>query len=95
MDPRCLKYGDEEQVGGNMIKQMVDLKSGIEKEEAKEITKTIKEAKLKVDVQIQDDQVRVNSKSIDELQAVMALLRGKVDSFFALLSECRAALRSP
>ena len=44
---------------------------------AKEITKTIKEAKLKVSASIQGDQLRVSSKSKDELQAVIALLKGK------------------
>jgi len=81
IDPRCLKYNPEEQVSGNMLKQMVDLKAGIEKEEAKEITRAIKDSKLKVDAQIQGDQVRVNSKSIDELQAVIALLKGKEFKF--------------
>ena len=49
----------------------------MEKEEAKEVTKAIKDAKLKVQVEIQGDQVRVISKSIDELQATIAMLKGK------------------
>jgi hypothetical protein len=77
VDLRCLKYEKEEQASGNIIRQMVSLKSGIDKEEAKEITKAIKDSKLKVQAQIQDEQVRVTSKSIDELQATMSMLRGK------------------
>ena len=50
---------------------------GIDKEIAKDINKLIKESKLKVQAQIVDDKVRVTSKSIDELQATMSLVKGK------------------
>ena len=53
------------------------LKEGIDRETAKKIVKEIKETKLKVQPQIQDDQVRVTGKKIDDLQAVMAHLKGK------------------
>ncbi|MBQ5659460.1 MAG: DUF520 family protein, partial [Peptococcaceae bacterium] len=43
----------------------------------KKITKDIKESKLKVQTQLQDDQVRVSGKKIDDLQAVIALLKSK------------------
>lgn len=81
IDIRCLKYNPEEAASGNILKQSVDLKAGIEKEEAKEITKAIKESKLKVEAQIQGDQVRVTGKNIDDLQSVIALLKGKSMSF--------------
>ena len=68
IDLRSLKYGKEEVASGNMIRQSVDLKSGLGKEETKEVTKLLKELKLKVTAQIQDEQVRITSKSIDELQ---------------------------
>lgn len=77
VDLRCLKYEAEEQASGNIIRQVVNLRSGIEKEDAKEITKAIKESKLKVQAQIQDEQVRVTGKNIDDLQAAMAMLRTK------------------
>jgi uncharacterized protein YajQ (UPF0234 family) len=75
VDLRALKYGKEESGSGGILRQTIDLKSGIDKEEAKEVMKAIKDSKLKVQAQIQDEQVRVTSKSIDELQATMSLLR--------------------
>ena len=65
----------ENALGGN-AKQTVKIQQGIPADKAKEITKTIKEAKLKVTASIQGDQLRVCSKSKDELQAVIALLKG-------------------
>jgi uncharacterized protein YajQ (UPF0234 family) len=75
IDLRALKYGKEETASGNILRQEIDLKNGLGKEEAKEITKKIKDSKLKVQAQIQDEQVRVTSKSIDELQATIAMLK--------------------
>ena len=76
VDMRCLKYGDEEPAGGNMIRQVVDLKSGLDREEAKEVTKLIKDSKLKVQAEIQDEQIRISGKKIDDLQSAMATIRG-------------------
>lgn len=75
VDLRALKYGKEESGSGGILRQTIDLKSGIDKEEAKEVMKAIKDSKLKVQAQIQDEQVRVTSKSIDDLQATIAMLR--------------------
>ncbi len=83
IDLRGLKYGKEEPGSGGVIRQTIDLKAGLEREEAKEIIKVIKDSKLKVQAQVQDDEVRVTSKSIDELQSTMSLLR-KHDLKFAL-----------
>jgi uncharacterized protein YajQ (UPF0234 family) len=70
-----LDYGKiESSLGGN-VKQVVTLKQGISKENAKKITTLIKDAKIKVQAQIQDDQVRVVGKNRDDLQAVIALLK--------------------
>ncbi len=66
----------EAALGGN-AKQTVKIQQGIPADKAKEITKVIKEEKLKVSASIQGDQLRVSSKSKDELQAVIALLKGK------------------
>lgn len=76
VDLKGLKYGKEVEASGNTIRQEIELKTGLGKEESKEVMKVIKEAKLKVTTQIQDEQVRVTSKSIDELQATIAKLRG-------------------
>ncbi len=75
---KALQFGKLEtgMVGGS-VKQVITLQNGIPSEKAKEITKSIKELKLKVQAQIQNDQVRVQAVKIDDLQAVMAFLRQK------------------
>ena len=75
VDLRFLKYGDEQEAGGTLIKQTVDLRSGLEKEDAKKITKKIKDSKMKIQAQIQDDQVRVSGKKIDDLQECIGMLK--------------------
>lgn len=77
IDLRALKFNPEEQASGNMLRQTVDLKANLEKEELKEVNKLIKDSKLKVTTETQGEQLRVVSKSIDELQATMSMLRGK------------------
>ena len=57
------------------LKQVINLQSGISKENAKIITKLIKESKLKVSAQIQDEQVRVTGAKIDDLQSVITLVK--------------------
>lgn len=61
-----------EPIGGMMLKMVGKIVQGIDKENAKEIVKSIKEMKAKAQAQIMDEQVRVTSKSIDELQLVIA-----------------------
>lgn len=62
---------------GGTVRQVVKVQHGIPSDKAKELVADIKKAKLKVTASIQADQVRVASRSKDELQAAMALLRGK------------------
>ena len=62
---------------GGTAKQEVKIQQGIPSDKAKEITKTITEAKLKVAASIQGDQLRVTSASKDALQQTIALLKGK------------------
>jgi cyclic-di-GMP-binding protein len=57
------------------VKQTVKIVSGIASEKAKEIVKAVKDAKLKVQVAIQGEQLRVTGKKKDDLQSVIALLR--------------------
>ncbi len=77
IDIKFLDFGPIEPAGGKLQRQTVKIKHGIEKEVAKEITKAIKDSKLKVQPQIMDDKVRVTSKSLDELQATMAFVKSK------------------
>jgi uncharacterized protein YajQ (UPF0234 family) len=72
---KYLDYGNIESALGGAVKQVVTLKQGISKENAKKITNLIKEKKLKVNTQIQDDQLRVVGKNRDDLQAIIQLLK--------------------
>lgn len=76
----AIEVGKKEAAGGMTMKQKLKLKQGLETDKAKEIVKLIKETKLKVEAQIQDKQVRVTGKKIDDLQEVLALLRSKQPS---------------
>jgi uncharacterized protein YajQ (UPF0234 family) len=75
IDIKSLDFNKIEAAGGNLQRQVVKIKQGIEKEVAKDITKAIKDSKLKVQPQIMEDKVRVTSKSIDELQAAMTFVK--------------------
>ncbi|MBP9706165.1 MAG: YajQ family cyclic di-GMP-binding protein [Oligoflexales bacterium] len=81
MDPRGLDFGKEESMSGNKLRQVAKVKAGLNKDEAKQITKIIKEMALKVNSQVQDEQVRVSGKSIDDLQTIIAHLKGQNLSF--------------
>jgi len=74
---KALSYGKAEPAAGGMLRQKVALQQGIPIEKAREIVKLIKETKLKAQAQIQEDQVRVTSKSRDDLQSIIALLKEK------------------
>lgn len=75
VDVRFLDVGKVEKMGGDKVKQVVKVKSGIAGDDGKKIQKLIKESKLKVQAAIQGDSVRVTGAKRDDLQAVMALLR--------------------
>lgn len=77
ISPKALQYGKAEDASGSMIRQIITVQQGISKDKAKEIGAVIKETKLKVQSQIQDDQVRVTGKNIDDLQEVIKTLKGK------------------
>lgn len=77
IDIKSLEFSEAEPAGGQMLRQKVKILQGIDKEVAKEITKAVKDSKLKVQAQIMDDKVRVTSKSIDELQEVIALVKSR------------------
>ena len=74
---KALQYGKVEPASGGMVRQIITVQQGIPKEKAKDIIGVIKESKLKVQAQIQDDQVRVTGKNRDDLQDAIALLKGK------------------
>jgi uncharacterized protein YajQ (UPF0234 family) len=76
IDAKCLEFGDvETNLAG--ARQKITVKQGIERELAKKIQTTLKDAKIKVDSQINGDKLRVSGKKRDDLQAAIAALRGK------------------
>ncbi len=72
---KFLDPGKVESALGGTVKQVIKLKQGIPQEKAKEIVKIIKDLKLKVQAQIQADQVRISGKSRDDLQIVIQALK--------------------
>ena len=74
---KALNYGAIEPALGGTVRQVVKIQSGIAADKAKELTKSVKDSKLKVQAQIQGEQVRILSKSKDELQAAIAFLKQK------------------
>ncbi len=70
-----LMYGSIEPAAGGTARQRITLQQGIPLEKAREIVKTIKDSKKKVQASIQGDTVRVSGKDRDALQEVIALLR--------------------
>jgi uncharacterized protein YajQ (UPF0234 family) len=75
VDVRFLDKGDVQKMGGDKVKQVLKVRSGIETEHAKKIQKLIKESKLKVQAAIQGDVVRVTGAKRDDLQAAMAAVK--------------------
>ncbi|WGL16698.1 YajQ family cyclic di-GMP-binding protein [Microbulbifer bruguierae] len=76
IDPLAMDVGEQEQ-SGKQVKVAVNLKNGLDKDLSRKIVKIIKDEKLKVQAAIQGDAVRVTGKKRDDLQQVIAMLRGK------------------
>lgn len=75
VDPRVIDFGKVEPTSNGQLKQEIKLKEGIDKDTAKKIVKMIKGTKIKVQAAIQDNQVRVTGKKLDDLQEVIALVK--------------------
>ncbi|MBE0619795.1 MAG: YajQ family cyclic di-GMP-binding protein [Burkholderiales bacterium] len=78
VDVRALEPKNKEKMSGDKIKQTVEVKNGIESEQAKRIVKLIKDAKLKVQASIQGTAVRVSGAKKDDLQAAIQLVKKSV-----------------
>ena len=74
IDIACLQEA-EPKTSGQQVKQEIAVRTGLDSDTAKQIVKLIKDSKLKVQAQIQSDQVRVTGKKRDDLQSVIAMLR--------------------
>jgi hypothetical protein len=74
IDPKAMEVG-EATPSGKLVKQRIALRHGIDSDTCKKIVKAIKDTKIKVQAQIQGDQVRVTGKKRDDLQQIIAMLR--------------------
>jgi uncharacterized protein YajQ (UPF0234 family) len=75
VDVAALDYKEPEQAAGQAVRQAVHVRQGIDRDTAGKIVKAIKAAKLKVQVAIHGEELRVNGKKRDDLQAVIALVK--------------------
>jgi len=74
---KAFAFGTPEPSLGGAVRQTAKIQNGLSPEKAKEIAKQIKDGKFKAQAQIQGDQIRVQSKSRDELQLVIAFLKSR------------------
>ena len=74
---RSLETGSVEKAAGGTVRQVITIRKGIPSEKAKEIVRFVKDARLKVQAQIQEDQVRILASKIDDLQDIIRLLRNQ------------------
>jgi hypothetical protein len=77
IDPKCLEFGDAEGNSKGQSRCKVIIQEGISREIAQKIVKLIKGTKVKVQPAIQDDQVRVTGKKIDDLQEIISFVKGE------------------
>ncbi|HUP58658.1 MAG TPA: YajQ family cyclic di-GMP-binding protein [Bdellovibrionota bacterium] len=75
----ALEYGKKEPAFGGSVRQVITVQAGISKEKGKEVMAELKESKLKVSFQMQDEKVRVTGKNRDDLQLAIAHLRANQD----------------
>jgi uncharacterized protein YajQ (UPF0234 family) len=76
VDVKSYDLSQEPVPSGKLLYRTVKIKQGIDRETAKKVVKFVKDSGLKVQAQIMDDMVRITGKKIDDLQAVMAAVRG-------------------
>ncbi len=80
VDTRAFDFQKPEKASGNSLRQTVAIKQGVDRELAQKIVKAVKGAKLKVQVAIQGDELRVSGKKRDDLQDAIALVKDqKID----------------
>jgi uncharacterized protein YajQ (UPF0234 family) len=72
---KAVKYGNIDDASGGMQRQTVSFQAGIDKEQARQLVKMIKDMKLKAQAAIQEDQVRVTAQKIDDLQTIIQRVR--------------------
>ena len=75
VDPRILIISNSEKASGGSVRQISELKEGISQENAKKIIANIKKLKLKIQIKIQGDELRVDGKKKDELQEAISVIK--------------------
>lgn len=75
LDVACMEFKDVEAASGKTLRREVVIQQGIEQDLAKKIVKDVKDAKLKVQISIKGDELRVSGKKRDDLQSVISLLK--------------------
>lgn len=73
---KAISGGDPKPAAGGRVRTVFTLNDGIPQDAAKELAKTVRDAKLRVQIQVQGDQLRVQGKKRDDLQEVIQLLKG-------------------
>ena len=76
VDPRVVSMKSSESASGGSIRQISELKEGISQENAKKVIADIKKLKLKIQIKIQGDELRVDGKKKDDLQEAIAAIKG-------------------
>ena len=76
VDPGALEFKDPEKASGDSLRQVITIKQGVDKDLAKRLVRELKDSKLKVQVAIQGDELRVTGKKRDDLQDAIAFVRG-------------------
>ncbi len=76
VEPGALDYKTPEKASGNAVRQTIALRQGVDTELGRQLIRAIKDSKLKVQVSIQGDEVRVTGKKRDDLQSAIAAIRG-------------------
>lgn len=77
MDAKVLEFKKPEAASGNTLRQLINVRQGIDKDTAKNIVKFVKDTKIKVQVSVRGEEVRVDGKKRDDLQSIITELKGK------------------
>jgi cyclic-di-GMP-binding protein len=76
VEPGALDYKPPEKASGNTIRQTIALRQGVDADLGRQLIREVKDSKLKVQVSIQGEELRVTGKKRDDLQGAIAVIRG-------------------
>lgn len=81
VDVRALQRAKSEKIGGDKMKQVITVRSGVDQELGKKIQRMVKDSKLKVQASIQGDVVRISGAKRDDLQQVITMMKKNVTDY--------------